>query len=149
MSTTNQELKYLWTAFFEDGTIIKQPENDQYSKHDPSAEGNPSAFRDVLDKEEESPLVMFLLASPENNSIIGVDLRTGRFTINNVEFDAHDQNLDLSNKELKIVFFREVRRDTIMGVADWKEKEVEHYINRYFIGWQIVGEGIAQTVAVD
>lgn len=149
MSTTNQELKYLWTAFFEDGTIIKQPENDQYSKHDPSAEGNPSAFRDVLDKEEESRLVMFLLASPENNSIIGVDLRTGRFTINNVEFDAHDQNLDLSNKELKIVFFREVRRDTIMGVADWKEKEVKHYINRYSIGWQIVGEGIAQTVAVD
>lgn len=149
MSTVAKDFKYLWSAVFEDGTVINQPEDDLYSKADPKSENNPSAFRDVLDKQKEAKLVFFYLARqdlvPEVN--IGVDLVTGQFEANGIRFDAHEQNLDLSTKELQIVFHREVRKDTIMG-SNWEEQGVNHYINRYFIGWQIVGENTVQTIAV-
>lgn len=148
MSTVAQDFKYLWTAIFRDGTEITQPEDDHYSKHDDSVENNPSAFRDVLDKQKESKLVAFYLENVVTADRIGVDLESGQFGINSIAFEAQPQNLDLSSKELEIVFFREVRKDTVMGVADWEEKRVDHYINRYFIGWQVKGENIIQTVAL-
>lgn len=148
MSTVSGTLKYLWSALFEDGTQIDEPADDRYSKHDDTAEGNPSAFRDVLDKEEESKLVAFWLTNVETGDKIGVDLTTGQFAINGVPFDAHGQLVDLSNKELKVVFHREVRKDTVVSATTLEEQDVHHYINRYFIGFQVVGESTVQTVAV-
>ena len=56
------KLDWLWTACFydekkiaEDGndrnayTYIKQPPDDRYSKHDDSADWNPSSYRDFLE----------------------------------------------------------------------------------------------------
>lgn len=143
MSTVNSELKYLWTAVFEDGTQIEQPVNDHYTKHDDSSEGNPSAFRDVLDKKKESKLTYFYLIGVEKSVVVGVNLITGKFYIDSIEFDAHPQNLDLSNEELQIVFHREVRRDTNLD-----GEVLKHYVNRYFIGWQVKGKNITQTIAV-
>ena len=40
---------WLWQARFMDGTVICQPEDDKYSKHDDNADWNPSSFRDFLD----------------------------------------------------------------------------------------------------
>lgn len=44
------KFKYLWQAVFVDDNggshTITQPPDDKYSKHDPEAEWNPSAFRD-------------------------------------------------------------------------------------------------------
>lgn len=148
MSTVNQELKYLWSAIFQDGTQIDQPADDRYSKHDDKAEGNPSAFRDVLDKQKESKLVLFGLADAiTKDLVIAVNLTNGQFITESITFDAHPQNLDLSDKELQVVFHREVRRDTTMD-ENWEEKDENHYINRYFVGWQIVGENTVQTIAV-
>lgn len=148
MSTVNAPLKYLWTAYFEDGTSIEEPADDHYSKHDPEAEANPSAFRDLLDKEEESKLVMFVLNEVGGDTSVGVDLETGQFAINGVAFDAHSQQLDLSDKQLKIVFHREVQEHTSMNPVTWEEQGKVSHITRYFIGWQIVGEDTVQTVAV-
>lgn len=148
MSTVeNAELKYLWTATFEDGTEIVEPADDRYSKLAEGEDG-PSAFRDVLDKQEQSKLVTFHLTNVETGDKIGVDLETGQFAINGVAFDAHEQNLDAAHKELQIVFHREVREDTVARQTDLSTVSKTHYINRYFIGWQVKGENITQTVAV-
>lgn len=146
MSTINQPLKYLWIAYFQDGSIIEQPENDTYSKPWPD-ENKPSAFRDVVDKEKESKLIMFILRNVETGDQVGVDLETGVFAINGVPFEAQTQNLEVIGKELQIVFFREVRREQRVGL-NLEPTEEKAYVNRYFIGWQIKGEDVTQTVAL-
>lgn len=149
MSTVKGPLKYLWTAVFDDGVEIKQPKNDHYSKHDKKAEGNPSAFLDVIDKQEKAKLLVFYLENVETGDKIGVDLETGQFAINGIAFDAHEQNLDVTDKELEIVYFREVRIDTEMAVMGWTEAGKKHYINRYFIGWQVKGMKDKALIAVN
>lgn len=148
MSTVKAPLAFLWTANFEDGTELVEPKNDHYSKHDPKAESNPSAFRDVLDKEKESRLLTFHLTNVKTGDNIGVDLETGQFGINGIAFEAHPQLVDLTGKELQLIFFREVRIDRYMGNNTGKDEGSDHYINRYFIGWQIKGSSVQQTVAV-
>lgn len=148
MSTVKGPLRYLWTAVFDDGTELKQPKNDHYSKHDKEAETNPSAFRYIVDKQKKAKLLVFYLENVETGDKIGVDLETGQFAINGIAFYAHEQNLDVTDKELEIIYFREVRIDTEMAVMGWTEAGKKHYINRYFIGWQVKGKNIKQTVAV-
>ena len=66
-------LKTKWVAQFKDGTKLEQPENDRYSKHKAGASHNPSAFRDVLDKNKQSPLVLFKVYKG-NKPILVVDM---------------------------------------------------------------------------
>lgn len=148
MSTVAGKLAYLWTANFEDGTEIVEPANDHYSKHDPKAEANPSAFRDVLDYEKNSKLLTFHLTSVATGDNIGVDLETGIFAINGVAFEAHPQNMDLRGRELQLIFFREIRKEMHIGNNTGATKGTDHYINRYFIGWQVKGSSVQQTIAV-
>lgn len=59
-------LKYRWVALFKK-KMIKQPLDDKYSKHDPTAEWNPSSFRDFQDyfDEHQNELELFHLISED------------------------------------------------------------------------------------
>ena len=78
-------LKYLWEATFKDGTMISQPPDERYSKHDDTAEHNPSAFRDILDHQEVSPLEFFALVG-QDRQLYAVCLETGEFFVNGTTF---------------------------------------------------------------
>ena len=96
-------LKYLWEATFKDGTMISQPSDDRYSKHDDTAEHNPSAFRDLLDHQEVSPLEFFALVG-QDRQIYAVSLDTGEFFVNGTTFML-DQPLE-ELKDRKLIYFR-------------------------------------------
>jgi len=121
MSTTTKPLTMLWSVYFEDGHIIDQSEDDRYSKHDDTAEWNPSAFRDILDYEEKSPIKFFhLLDQTKMNGIYSVDLSTGEFSIDSKTF-----RLDDAESPRKLIYFRNMDRDNIDGV--WQEPRVVSY----------------------
>lgn len=144
MATTKGQLKYLWTAYYQDGSSLKQPEDDRSKAHDDSAEWNPSSFRDIdLDK-----VATFWISDGSN--YYGVDLTTGEFLFQNYEeasgrWTQEDQNLELSEPR-RLIYFREVRKNWIDGV------EQEPYVNRYFIGWQAkdkTGRNHKYTIGVE
>lgn len=82
---------YLWTAIFADGTHIHQPPDDRYSKHDDMAEYNPSAFRDILDKMQESKLVGFDLSSTDGHHRYYLSMLSHSFILMAISFGLSDQ----------------------------------------------------------
>lgn len=125
MSTTTQPLKYLWTAYYKDGSSLTQPKNDRSKDHDENSDWNPSSYRDI----DQDKLQFFALQDHEEEREFGVNLDTGEFYVNGVPFIQHDQNFQ-PGEPLRLIYFREMRKDWIDGV------EQEPYVNRYFIGWQ-------------
>lgn len=105
-------LKYLWQAEFEDGKHIDQPENDRYSKYNPEAAYNPSAFRDILDYEKISPLRSFTLRSHDSlGKVYGVDLKTGEFFIEGAMIKLERPLEELRNRRL--IYFRTMRANMV------------------------------------
>lgn len=68
------KLNWLWCAEFCDGKTICQPEDDKYSKHNPDADWNPSAFRDFLDYfgDNKDKLVSFTLKNSNTGEEVSV-----------------------------------------------------------------------------
>lgn len=68
------KLDWLWCAEFCNGKTICQPEDDKYSKHDPNANWNPSAFRDFLDYfgDNKDKLVSFSLKNSNTGEEVSV-----------------------------------------------------------------------------
>lgn len=132
MSTVQEPLKYLWIALFANNHKIIQPANDQYSKHVEDAEHNPSAFRDILDYEETSPLTHFQLHKKDFYESYGVDVSRGEFWISNTEgtmplpFSLESEPLT----DRKLIYFREVHLQTVGGVPQ------EPFVNRYCFGYE-------------
>jgi len=120
MSTTAQPLKYLWTVVFEDGHIISQPADDHYSKHDDTAEWNPSAFRDIQDY-DRSTVSMFSVGPYQ------VSLKMGLFR------NDFDNDYSLEDEPLidrKLIYYREMQQDNVDGSIS------EPYVVRYAIGYE-------------
>lgn len=117
-------LKYLWEATFQDGHIIRQPLNDQYSKHDDSAEHNPSSFRDLLDYMEKSPLEFFALVG-HDRQVYAVSLSNGQFFVNGGIFML-DQPLE-ELLERKIIYYRTKRMNMETG---------EQFVYAYNFGYE-------------
>ena len=118
MSTTTKPLTMLWSVVFQDGYIIDQPEDDRYSKHDDNAEWNPSAFRDIIDYEEKSPIGWFHLLADKH--IYAVNLQTGVFSIDGQEF-----KLDDDDATRKLIYFRTMEKNNVDG--QWQEPSVVSY----------------------
>ncbi len=123
MSTSSQPLKYLWTAYFQDGIFIEQTEDDRSKNHDENAEHNPSAFRDILDYGK--PLKYFSLQSKDLVKY-EVDLVEGIFFVNGRELSLEEVPL----KNRKLIYFREMRKQWIDGV------EQEPFVSRYCFGYE-------------
>lgn len=125
MSTVSKPLEYLWTAYFEDETVIEQPEDDRYSKHDPNSEWNPSAYRDVLDKIESGVAVdLFVLVG--DGTVHTLDLVHGKFTIDGTEIELEN---DCRNPR-KLIYYRTVEKDYIDGI------ETDARITAYSFGYE-------------
>lgn len=117
----DNEFKYLWAAYFADGHIINQPQDDKYSKHDPEAEYNPSSFRDILDYEKKSKLVYFTLGN------FSLDLKYGSISMGE---DTREFTLDQPAEELidrKLIYYRTKRANLETG---------EQYIYAYNFGYE-------------
>lgn len=106
-------LKYLWQAEFEDGKHIDQPENDRYSKYNPEAAYNPSAFRDILDYEKTSPLAHFILCEygDPHGTKYGIDLHKGEFYINGNFISLERPLEELHDRQL--IYFRTMRANMV------------------------------------
>lgn len=104
--------KYHFEATFKDGTMISQPADDRYSKHDDKAEHNPSAFRDVLDHMEVSPLEFFALVG-QDRQIFAVSLDTGEFYVNGTTFMLDQPLEELTDR--KLIYFRTQRMNMQNG----------------------------------
>lgn len=102
--------RYRWQAIFSDGTRITQPDDDRYSKHDPTKEHNPSAFRDVEDKRESTPLVAFVLRDiTDDSQAVLLDLEARIFYVNNMPLKlAGDEQFiyDINSKPAELIYYR-------------------------------------------
>ena len=146
MSTTTQALKYRWTAYFEDGKVMEQPEDDRYSKHDDTAEYNPSSFRDLLEYEEKSKLIYFDIN--DGTFAYGVDMPSGRFGINGTWFSLET---DESLAKRKLIYWRGVQKDDKLH-ANGEVAEGEPYVYAYFFGYTGInskGERVQKVVRID
>jgi len=122
--------KYLWVAIFDD-RVIKQPMDDQYSKHDPKAEYNPSSFRDFLDYFDQHPgrLKSFELRGPSGqlNSVYQVmfdNPKRPRIELWRVRENTR-QVLHEATEDLEItqpIYFRRMEMDIQTG-----ERKLLHY----------------------
>lgn len=117
-------LKYLWEATFKDGHMIRQPLDDKYSKHDDSAEKNPSSFRDLLDYIDTSPLDFFALVG-HDRQVFAVHLDTGEFFVNGGVFSLDQPLEELLDR--KIIYYRTMRMNMETG---------EQYVYAYNFGYE-------------
>lgn len=149
---TLEPLRWLFTAFFDDGTVIKQDKNDTCTTRD---DGTGSTFTDVLKKQETVKLSAFELST--GGEVVTVDLITGAFIVNGTPLVAHNQQFDPQKYDLDIVYFRETKADVDIKTSVEKDMTVKkevvgtrHYVNRYFIGWKakVNGKDKQVTIAV-
>lgn len=136
---SNPELRWLFVAYFEDGSVIKQTQEDKSLTR---TDGTGSAFTDVLAK--ESQLRVFELHHIDGKQVVTVDLDSGAFIVNGTPMHLHNQHFEAEKYEKQLVYFRETRVDqsveaTVQPDGSIKERKIgapRHYVNRYFIGWQ-------------
>ena len=111
--------RYKWQAIFADGERITQPDDDRYSKHDPTKEHNPSAFRDVEDKRESTPLVAFVLQDiTDDSQAVLLDLEARIFYVNNMPLKlAGDEQFiyDISCKPAELIYYRTMEQKMSSG----------------------------------
>lgn len=124
MSTTNQPLTYRFSAIYKDGDIYDQPEDDRSILHEGDGEWWPSAFKDV----DQNKLELFQLINENDGVWVTVNMVNGKFNVNGVDFTMNEQDQIVTN--LKLIYFREVRRDNIDGV--WQEPR----ITKYYVGYE-------------
>ena len=122
MSTVPQPLSFKFFARFSDGTKIIQTDADESA-----IQAGKSAFFDVQEKHKESPLQSFRLIG--DNKIYGVNLRSGRFTVNGVWFSPLEQDEVLT--DLQLIYFREVLQHNTMS-----EGTLPPFVARYFLGYK-------------
>lgn len=112
-------LKYLFTAFYEDGSVYSQEPDDK------STNGGGSAFSDV----DHVRLSRFNIDGAGHR--YGVNLKDGSFQINGVEFKMHSEDDQLEN--FKLIFWRRNYRLFNQALL-----EMEHVV-KYRIGWLAKG----------
>lgn len=130
MATATKPLQYLFTAYFDDGINVEQGPDDRYSKHDDDAEWNPSAFRDVLERQKEAELLYFDI----NDGVFayGLDLRTWKFGINGTWFSLEDPNEPLTDR--KLLYYRVTDREYILDKDGVTEAETR--VAAYVLGYE-------------
>ncbi len=145
MERQDLPLKYLWTAAFEDGHIISQPADDRYSKHDDTAEWNPSAFRDVQEY-SESPLSAFALSFVgKPNDGFSVFLRNGLFFID-ADFMSKFFKLEKPGEDIinrKLIYYRTRTANMVTG-----EQKIESYTFGYQGFNKTTGKTVEKTITI-
>ena len=111
--------RYKWQVIFADGERITQPDDDRYSKYDPTEEYNPSAFRYVEDKRMEKPIVAFALRDVADDSqAVLLDLEARIFYVNNIPFKLADDEqfvYDMNCKPAGLIYYRTMEQKMSNG----------------------------------
>lgn len=151
-------LKYLFTATFADGHVIKQTQEDASELVPPIPDENgilqgKNRMYDVTEYEKTSPLVTFTLQEAGLMGIVAnkveLDLTTGDFTINGLRIGIAEQ-LFMTKEPLKIIYFKEGQIQTVISQKTGETIEERHFINRFFLGWQttVNGKNVQETICV-
>jgi len=121
------QLKYLFTALYNDGTAFTQNAED-VSRQDPKR----SAFFDV----DQTKLLSFLLIPVDkvNDGVYCVDLRTGKFLVNGAEFFLHDRSVPLSN--FRLIYVRRHREHIDINTETKKLSNKRADDVQYLLGFQ-------------
>jgi len=137
----NLGFKWLFVAFFQDGTTIVQREEDEIGH---------SRMIDVTAKEKESPLIAFELRHIDGKQAVTVDLVTGAFVVNGTPLEAQSdfsfevgRHFNPIGQKLELAYWREKVEQANITATVQDDMSVESeleptasYINRYFIGWK-------------
>jgi len=135
-------VRYRWIAEYKDGTFFEEPEDGKSVTvpYDPVTDYQPSAFRDI----NHTLLKKFWLYGCDKETEHerwAVDLITGVFEHNGVEFITHPQMY--IPEACGLVFFREIRKEQDVtstveddGSLSIEEGEMRHYVNRTFFGYK-------------
>lgn len=127
------QLKYFFTAFYNDGTYFHQDVNDvsvQDSKR--------SSFYDV----DQSKIVGFSLADRDNAFV--VDLTDGRFIVNGVPFRMHAE--DEALPPFRLIFWRRHWQTINTQTGEETHRMV------YRFGWQALnakGENVQKVMELE
>lgn len=131
-------LKYLFTAFFKDGTQFVQNPEDK-SETIPGK----SAYTDLcaLGIENLKAFEIF-----DGSTRLGVNLETGFFNLNGREFAAHDHGEPLTN--FRLIYFRDrwEHQHTNKERGTWYTNEIY-----FMVGWQANlpnGENIQRVITI-
>jgi len=129
------KLAYLFTAYFEDGSTIKQTFEDVSI-----LDSKRSAFYDVKQRDKEP--VLFVLTKVSDGSRYSVYLKTGQFHVQNLgipdaKFFVEIPPRPTSEVPLRIVFFR--RHWHQFNVGKGGARAISHEL-AYCIGWQCTYE---------
>ena len=125
MRNDYEQFKYLWSAKFANGHIVRQHPNDLYSKHNPKASYNPSSFRDFLDYVEshpDVPVVEFKLSNKDKAYTVGFEQpgrpviyydENNKYGIPTKHYEWFKCKRDLTN--IRPIYYRQMELDILTG----------------------------------
>ena len=125
MRNDYEQFKYLWSAKFANGHIVRQHPNDLYSKHNPKAQHNPSSFRDFLDYVEshpDVPVVEFKLSNKDKAYTVGFEQpgrpviyydENNKYGIPTKHYEWFKCKRDLTN--IRPIYYRQMEMDLLTG----------------------------------
>lgn len=152
MRNDYEQFKYLWSAKFANGHVVRQRPDDRYSKHNPKAEHNPSSFRDFLDYAESHPDVPVLEFKLSNKGcaytvsfknpkrpVIYYD-ENNKYGIATKHFEWFKCKRDLTN--IRPIYFRRMEKNVMTG-----ETRILHFVIG-FQGNEPNGNNYQKTISV-
>lgn len=125
MRNDYEQFKYLWSAKFANGHVVRQHPNDLYSKHNPKASHNPSSFRDFLDYVEshpDVPVVEFKLSNKDKSYTVGFEQpgrpviyydENNKYGIPTKHYEWFKCKRDLTN--IRPIYYRQMELDILTG----------------------------------
>lgn len=149
MPATTPELHWLFSAHFDDGSVIVQDPEDRVSTPEGiELKHNGSSMTDVVAAQESGrKLICFELHHTERDEHLTVDLTTGAFVLNGTPFELHDPGQPVDTPPA-LFFEREVQVHRVLSLQDGSEVGRQHFINRYHLGWTTTVDGAAKRVTV-
>ena len=137
-------LAYLFECHYNDGTVFQQNPED-ISAVDPTR----SAFHDVANRIDDVIVFGLFPTDPENLHTYAVDLRTGKFFVDENEIGVQNPTVVIpDDAKYKLIFYRKHTHTITVGASEFKE--LGHDIE-YHIGWQTTdskGQNHQQTISV-
>jgi len=120
-------LKYLFSAYFRDGTVLHQTEEDK-SINNPDR----NAYSDVLERLDE--VIAFTLSA--GGHVWGVNLQDGWFNVDGVRFRMHE---DLpAPRDFRLVYFLRQRHFPPVADEETGENLAAPDVTIYRFGWTAV-----------
>lgn len=147
-------LSQRFIAYFNNGRVIEQPEDDRGANHDENAEYNPSAYTDVEQERKKSRLLHF--------DLVGKN-RKGQTVINRVVFEPNgdaylmlnDERMLMANYKLRsanLIYYRNMEFNPSTGetrclsyVIGMEDNDVTNHVMRIYAEINEYGEVIKEV----